>query len=235
MRDYSESAAVVVADGAAGRSVSNLPPQVGADLIWAERRAEPQPAPALFLDRDGVIVEEVHHLHRPEDVQLIPGVVDVVAAANARNLHVVVVTNQSGIGQGLFGWPDFAAVQARILSELAAGGARIDAVMACPFHPDAAPPYAHPDHPARKPNPGMLLTAAAMLQVDLAGSWIVGDHARDIDAGRRAGLAGGVHVMTGYGSDHRDTVLAEFEADYPVLLAESAADALTLLPLLREP
>lgn len=215
--------------------MSNLPPQVGADLIWAERRAEPRPAPALFLDRDGVIVEEVHHLRRPDDVRLIPGVVDVVAAANARDLHVVIVTNQSGIGQGLFDWPDFAAVQARILSELAAGGARIDAVMACPFHPNAEPRYAHPDHPARKPNPGMLQAAATMLRIELGASWIVGDHARDIDAGRRAGLAGGVHVMTGYGPDHRETVLEEAGPDYPVLLAESVADALTLLPLLREP
>ena len=207
--------------------MSNPPPQVGADLIWAERRADPRPAPALFLDRDGVIVEEVHHL--------IPGIVDVVAAANARGLHVVIVTNQSGIGQGLFGWPDFAAVQARILSGLAAAGARVDAVMACPFHPRAAPPYAHADHPARKPNPGMLLAAAAMLRIDLGGSWIVGDHARDIEAGRRAGIAGGLHVMTGYGRDHRDTVRAAAGPDYPVLLARSAADALTLLPLLRDP
>ena len=188
----------------------------------------------MFLDRDGVIVEEVHHLRRPEDVRLIRGVIDVVAAANARDLHVVIVTNQSGIGQGLFGWPDFAAVQARILSELAAGGARIDAVMACPFHPDAEPPYAHPDHPARKPNPGMLQAATAMLQIDLAGSWIVGDHARDIDAGRRAGLAGGVHVMTGYGPDHRETVLQEAGPDYPVLPAGSVADTLTLIPFLRD-
>ncbi len=215
--------------------MSKLPPQVGDDLVWAERRAEPRSAPALFLDRDGVIVEEVHHLRRPGDVRLIPGIIEVVAAANARDLHVVIVTNQSGIGRALFGWPDFADVQARILSELDAGGARIDAIMACPFHPDAEPPYAHPDHPARKPNPGMLNTAAAMLRIELGRSWIIGDHARDIEAGKKAGLAGGMHVMTGYGAAHREAVLAEADDAFPVLPAESVSDALKLLPFLRGP
>lgn len=210
----------------------DTPAQVGADRIWAEVSSPPRRAPALFLDRDGVVVQEVHFLHEPSKVRLIPGAAAVIACANAQGLHVVLITNQSGIGRGHYGWAEFAAVQARVLHLLAEEGARLDAVFACPFHPDAEPPFRHPAHPARKPNPGMLERARDLLDIDLAASWIVGDRIDDVGAGRNAGLAGAVHVLTGYGHEHRRRAQALAGRDFTVLTADSIAGLPGLMPLL---
>lgn len=189
--------------------------------------------PGLFLDRDGVVVEEVDFLARAEDVALISGAAAVIAAANERRIPVILVTNQSGIGRGYYGWRAFAAVQDAILTELAARGARVDAIYACPHHPDAKPPYAHPDHPARKPNPGMLLRGAKALELDLARSWLVGDRAVDVEAARRAGFAGALHVLTGYGVKERAAAVAVGPVSgFELKLGQSIDDAMALLPLL---
>jgi len=156
-------------------------------------------------------------------------------AANRLGIPVVVVTNQGGIGLGHFGWAEFAAVQDRLLDLLAAKGAHVDGVFASPFHPRATGPFAHPDHPSRKPNPGMLLAAADWLAIDLARSWIVGDHARDLEAAKRAGLAGGLHVLTGHGGEdgQRDQALALADDGFRVLTAMSIAAAVRQLPVYR--
>jgi D-glycero-D-manno-heptose 1,7-bisphosphate phosphatase len=170
-------------------------PRVGADGLWREVLIAPEAArgkPAVFLDRDGVIVEDVGYLGRPGDVRLVDGIAGLIDRAHAAGALVVVVTNQSGIGRGLYDWPDLAAVQDEIASRLAAEGAAVDAVFACPFHAEAREPYRHDNHPARKPNPGMLLMAGEALGLDLARSWMIGDRARDIMAAREAGLAGGL-------------------------------------------
>lgn len=209
------------------------------DGIWCEIKAplRPLPArgrPALFLDRDGVIVEEVVYLHRPEDVVVIAGAASVVAAANRAGVAVVLVTNQSGIGRGYYGWGDFRATQARIEAALAAEGAYLDAVLACPYTPGGAGPYVHPDHPDRKPNPGMLRRAGARLDLALAHSWIVGDRGLDIAAGRRAGLAGGLHVATGFGGDpdERTAALAESGPGFAVRTGATVAAAAPLVAAL---
>jgi D-glycero-D-manno-heptose 1,7-bisphosphate phosphatase len=163
--------------------------------------------PALFLDRDGVIVDEVDYLHRVEDVRLIDGAADTIRACNDAGCPVIVVTNQSGVGRGYYGWDDFAAVQSTLIALLDAAGARIDMVLACAYHAEALPPYDIANHPWRKPNPGMLLAATIALNIDCSRSWIVGDAVSDIAAGAAAGLAGGVHVMTGHGRRDRDAVL----------------------------
>ncbi|MFO1154434.1 MAG: HAD-IIIA family hydrolase [Rhodospirillales bacterium] len=197
---------------------------------WPDRR----PRAALFLDRDGVIVEDTGYLRRETDVQLIAGAADVIARANRLNLPVIVVSNQSGIGRGLFDWPTFSRVQTQIEGLLAtAASARIDAVLACPHHRLAARPYTHPDAPWRKPNPGMLLKAAAQMSIDLARSWIVGDRAGDLLAGRRAGLAGGVHVATGEGrhDGERQRSIALAGEGYRVAGAASLLDAAEHIPL----
>jgi D-glycero-D-manno-heptose 1,7-bisphosphate phosphatase len=170
-------------------------PHLVAPGLWAERRSpdDVPGRPALFLDRDGVVVHDVHHLRRVEDVKLVDGIEDLIASASAEGALVVMVTNQSGIGRQLFGWDDFARVQHAIHMTLAGRGASFDAVYACGYHEDAIRPgFAVADHPWRKPNPGMLLAAAAEFGIDLGRSWIVGDRPSDIEAGRRAGVAGGV-------------------------------------------
>jgi len=213
---------------------------VGTDGIWcqvARPRAGPRAVEvfrgraALFLDRDGVIVEEVGYLHRPEDVRLVPGAAAAIAAANRAGVPVVAITNQSGIGRGHYGWPEFQETQERIAAALdLEAGAALDMVLACPYHPEGAPPFRHPAHPCRKPRPGMLLRAAERLGLDLAGSWIVGDRALDLEAGRAAGLAGGLHVLTGTGAHERAEAGALAGDGFRVLLAESLAAAPGLLP-----
>ena len=189
---------------------------------------------ALFLDRDGVVIEEGHYLCRAEDVRVIPGAALVISAANGLGVPVVIVTNQGGIGRGFYGWDDFAAVQERMLDELAAAGARVNGVYASPFHPQGLPPYDQADHPARKPNPGMMLMAADGLGLDLALSWIIGDHASDLKAAKRAGLAGGLHVMTGHGAHdgEREAAMALSDEGFRALTGLSIADAPAMVPLL---
>ena len=188
--------------------------------------------PALFLDRDGVIVEEAGHLRRPEEVRLIAGAAEVIGAANRAGVAVVVISNQSGIGRGLFGWPDFAAVQQRMVRDLASRGAFIDAVLACPYHPEARPPYRHPDHPARKPNAGMIFAATRLLPLDLSASWIIGDRANDLAAGRKAGLAGGMLVLSGLAATELEASQPFATASFRVFAGHSTWAALSTIPLL---
>jgi len=178
--------------------------------------ASEAPSPALFLDRDGLLVEEVGYLHRPQDVRLQPGAAELLLAAERAGWRRVVATNQSGIGRGLYGWDAFAETQARIEALLAAEGASLDLVVACPFHAEARPPWRVADHPCRKPRPGMLLLAAERLGLDRRRSWILGDQASDMAAGRAAGLAGGGHLATGHGVAERTAALCEASEAFAV-------------------
>lgn len=201
-------------------------PNLTGDGNWLQilrRPASSAPRPALFLDRDGVVVEHVEYLHRIEDVRMIDAMTAAIAAANAAGWLVVMATNQSGVGRGTFGWPEFDRLQRFVLDRLAAGGATLDMVLACPFHRDAQPPYRRHDHPWRKPRPGMLLEASRRLPIALARSWIVGDRAIDMEAGRAARLAGGVHI----GADPADRAAAQSTADggYAVICCADAAAA----------
>ena len=182
--------------------------------------------PALFLDRDGVLVEEVGYLHRVQDVALAPGAFALVAAANRAGAAVVLVTNQSGVARGLFGWPAFEAVQAEIDRRLAAAGARLDAVFACGAHPAGSGDPATADHPWRKPNPGMILAARERMGIDLGRSILIGDRAQDLAAARAAGLARGLHVATGHGAAAWEQTAARAlaTADFTVRLAPGLAE-----------
>lgn len=208
---------------------------LNADGIWCEilRRGAPG-RPALFLDRDGAVVEETEYLCRVADIVMIDGAAAVIAAANKCGIPVVMVTNQAGIGRGYYSWEQFNAVQTAILAMLAADGASIDAVYACAHHPDGRAGYAHPNHPARKPNPGMLLQAASDLKLDLKKSWLVGDKAIDVEAAKRAGLAGALQVATGYGEAERQSAARFASPTFEVRFGRSIADAMTL-PILMAP
>jgi D-glycero-D-manno-heptose 1,7-bisphosphate phosphatase len=169
----------------------------GADGLWCDIAVgDFAGRPALFLDRDGVIVEDTHYLGRAPDVRMLAGAGEAIARCNRLRIPVIVVSNQSGIARGLFDWTGFAAVQAAIVTALAEAGARLDAVLACAYHGDGKAPLNIPDHPWRKPNPGMIVAAGERMKLDLAGSFIVGDRASDLAAGRAAGLAGGVLISS---------------------------------------
>ena len=172
--------------------------------------------PAIFLDRDGTLNEEVDYLSDPEQLVLVPGAAAAVAKLNAMGIPVVVVTNQSGIGRGKYGWQDFAAVMSRMGTLLAMENAWIDAVYASAHHEKGEGDYAAVDHPDRKPNPGMLMRAAEEHGLDLSRSWMVGDKDIDLEAGRRAGCRVAL-VRTGYGT--------EVEGSLADLVAESLPEA----------
>jgi D-glycero-D-manno-heptose 1,7-bisphosphate phosphatase len=197
--------------------------------VWCQVLRRPaRGRPALFLDRDGAVVDEAGYLQRIEDIRVIPGAEKVIAAANLRSVPVVMVTNQSGIGRGYFGWTEFKSIQDAIVASLAAAGATVDAVYACAHHPEAKGVLAHPNHPARKPNPGMLLQAAADLALDLKSSWLVGDKADDIEAAKRAGIAGALHVATGYGGAERQHAVTLARGNFELRFGQSIADAMAL-------
>lgn len=205
---------------------------LNAEGVWCEVLRRPAPGrPALFLDRDGAIVEETEYLCRVEDIAMIPGAAEVIAAANTCGVAVVLVTNQAGIARGYYGWAEFKRVQQAIMATLADEGARLDAVYACAHHPEGRDAFAHPNHPARKPNPGMLLQAAADLKLDLGNSWLVGDKAIDVEAAKRAGIAGAMQVATGHGMAERHNVAELATSTFEVRFGRSIADA-TTLPLL---
>jgi D-glycero-D-manno-heptose 1,7-bisphosphate phosphatase len=203
--------------------------------VWCQILRRPaRGRPALFLDRDGAVVQEAGYLHRVEDIRLIPGAAKVIAAANQRGVPVIMVTNQSGIARCYYGWTEFKSVQDAIVASLASEYARFDAVYACAHHPEGKGVLAHPNHPARKPNPGMLLQAASDLALDLKSSWLVGDKFDDIEAAKRAGIAGALQVATGYGDAEHQRAAKLASPNFEVRFGQSIADALTLPILMPE-
>jgi D-glycero-D-manno-heptose 1,7-bisphosphate phosphatase len=138
--------------------------------------------PALFLDRDGTINVDTIHVSRTENVRLIPGAAAAIARVNAAGIPVIVVSNQSGIGRGLFTVEEYEQVRTRIDELLAAAGASVLKTYYCPHNPDVAPACE-----CRKPGPGMYRQAAAEHGIDLARSWYVGDRLRDIQPAKTFG------------------------------------------------
>jgi len=143
---------------------------------------------ALLLDRDGVINVNFGYVHRPEQVVFVDGIFDLVRTAVALDYLIVIVTNQAGIGRGLYTEETFLALMAWMAGRFEEEGGRIDKVYWCPDHPEhGMGPYRR-DSWDRKPNPGMIERARDELSLDLSRCVLVGDAASDIEAGRRAGV-----------------------------------------------
>ncbi len=145
-------------------------------------------APALFLDRDGVINEEVGYLHRPEEVRWVDGIFSLARTARGLGYKLVVVTNQSGIARGYYTTAQFQALMEWMGEHFQREGAPLDAVYHCPYHPEHGVGEWKREHEDRKPGPGMLLRAARDLGLDLARSVMVGDRCGDVAAANAAGL-----------------------------------------------
>ena len=155
------------------------------------------PRPAIFLDRDGTLIEERSYIARPDQVVLLPGVPQALAILQKAGFALVMVSNQSGLGRGLFTETDLHAVHAEMLRQLHQAEASLDALYWCPIAPQSSD-KTFIEHPDRKPGPGMLLRAARELHLDLARSWMVGDSASDILAGRNAGCLASILLRTGH-------------------------------------
>jgi D-glycero-D-manno-heptose 1,7-bisphosphate phosphatase len=197
-------------------------------LYCAISDADHSGRPALFLDRDGVVVEDTQYLGRRDDVRLLPGAASAIARCNREGIPVVLVTNQSGIARGLYDWAGFHAVQRAIADALSAADARIDAVLACAYHESGTAALAIGDHSWRKPNPGMIVEAGRRMKLDLSRSWIVGDKASDLVAGRAAGLAGGILIARDAAGE-ADAAKALGEDRFRVETAQGIADAVARL------
>ena len=149
------------------------------------------PLKAVFFDRDGVLNLDHGYVCEPERLDWVPGAREAVAALNAAGVKVLVVTNQSGVARGYFTEAQVDTFHAALQAGLASVGGRIDAFYVAPHHEDATVErYRHPDHPDRKPNPGMILRGLADWSLAPDQAVLVGDKDSDVEAARRAGVEG---------------------------------------------
>jgi len=167
---------------------------------------------AVFLDRDGTIIEEVGYLDRPERVEFFPWTIDAIRVLNQAGLAVVLVSNQSGIARGFFTDAVVDEVHGRMAEMLASGGARIDAYYYCPHHPDGSVPELAKVCDCRKPARGLVDRAVTDFGVDPRRSFVVGDRWLDVGLARTVG-AKGVLVRTGYGDSEERKPRSDLKAD----------------------
>jgi D-glycero-D-manno-heptose 1,7-bisphosphate phosphatase len=190
------------------------------------------PRPAIFLDRDGVIIEETGYLSDPAQVVLIPGAAEAIARLNQAGIPVVVVTNQAGVARGYYTESRIHEIHARLDELLRRHGAHIDRYYYCLHHPtEGIGPY-RCDCECRKPRPGMLHRATRDLGLDLSRSCMVGDKLCDLEAGANAGCQT-ILVRTGYGHTLHSLDLTSLRIVY---IADDLSEAVEFcLPLLLAP
>lgn len=143
---------------------------------------------ALFLDRDGVVNEEVGYLHRAEEVRFVDGIFSLCRTAVGLGYRLIVVTNQAGIARGYYSEADFHALMTFMRAELRVEGVELDAVYFCPFHPEHGVGEYKREHEDRKPGTGMLRRGVTEFGAELSESVMVGDRCSDIAAANAAGL-----------------------------------------------
>ncbi len=177
-----------------------------------------KPRRYVLLDRDGTLIAERNYLSRVEDIELLPNTLAGLRRLAELNLGIVVVTNQSGIARGYFGWPEVNAIHEHLTRLFADNGVPLAGFYVCPHGPDEG-------CECRKPEPGLARTAARELDFDARSAFVIGDKPCDIDLGKQLG-ATTVLVRTGYGEQYA----AEAGADYVVAdLLEAAEVIATLL------
>jgi D-glycero-D-manno-heptose 1,7-bisphosphate phosphatase len=177
---------------------------------------------AVFLDRDGTINVEVGYLSRPEDFALIEGSAPAIKRLNDAGFLVVVVSNQSGVARGYFGEDDVKRVNEEMARQLQRFGARLDAVYYCPHYPEGAVQEYRRECDCRKPGPGMIRQAQEDLGIDVANSYVVGDHLGDIVLAKNVG-ARSIMVVTGHGADELEKLRSH--GVEPDLVVEDLAEA----------
>ncbi|MCF7935217.1 MAG: HAD family hydrolase [Synergistales bacterium] len=183
--------------------------------------------PAVFLDRDGTIIEDVLYLDTLDNLTVFPGAARALASLRQAGYALVLVTNQSGIGRGFFSEGFVGETHRELRRRFREGGVEWEAMLHCP-HPPSRKPFLSPPR-RRKPEPGMPLEAAARHPVTLRGSWVVGDGVPDMLLARRLGLPS-VLVATGKGAvTHRRLRSRMRPVPYPMLVARHLGEAARLI------
>ena len=174
--------------------------------------------PALFLDRDGVIIENrADYIRTWSDVAIYPQALDALIKIKGSHFKILMITNQSAVGRGLISQDTAREINDRLVAEIQSSGGRIDGVFMCPHAPQ--------DHcSCRKPEPGLILQAASEHSIDLQNSILIGDALSDILAGQKAGVAQNILVRTGRGFDQSLLPLASQIPDF--MIYDSLSDAL---------
>ena len=188
---------------------------------------------AVFLDRDNTIIHNDGDLGDPAKVQLIQGAASAIASLCGLGYKIVVVTNQGGVARGKYAERAVHAVHKRIdeMVHQTASGARIDAFYYCPYHPQGTVEEYRTEHPWRKPQPGMLLQAAADLSLDLARSWMIGDQMRDVQAGAAAGCC----TILLHDSTNASDPEKQKDAIIPDAVAPNLIEAVRIIAQQRKP
>lgn len=174
----------------------------------------------VLLDRDGTIIVDTGYVGSVERIQFIDGAIDAIAALNRAKIPVAVVTNQAGVARGLYDIEDVQQVHKVMIAEMARQGAHVDLWLFCPYHPDGAVEAYARSSLDRKPNPGMALSAADALHLDLDASWVVGDSDADVGLARAVG-ARALHVGPQEHPDPDVTSFADLAAAVEFILGRS--------------
>ena len=155
-------------------------------MAMTDRRLRPSNR-AVFLDKDGTLIEDVPYNVDPAHIQLTPGALEGLQALHAAGFRLIVVSNQSGVARGYFPEEALTAVESKLRELLAEAGVPLAGFYYCPHHPAGSVTAYTVACTCRKPQPGMLVQAAREHEIDLAASWLIGDILNDIEAGRTAG------------------------------------------------
>ena len=188
-----------------------------------------QPRPAVFLDKDGTLIEDVPYNVDPDQIRLAPGVGEGLAQLRAAGFRLIVVSNQSGVARGLFSESALGGVEDRISELLAGFGVDLDGFYYCPHHPEGVEPRYAMTCECRKPAPGLILKAAREHAVDLDRSWFIGDILNDVEAAHRAGCRAAL-INNGNETEWErsplrwpEFVAADFAAAARLIVAEAEA------------
>lgn len=173
---------------------------------------------AVFLDRDGTLIEEKEYLSRPEQVVIYPGAATGLKQLQDAGFKLFIVTNQSGVGRGYFTLDDVLKVHSHLTNELAKSGVCFEKIYIAPEHPDS------PSR-GRKPSPQFLFDARDEFGVDLTRSYMIGDKLIDLQCGSNAGIKASFLVRTGYGREVEKKHAASFSSDWTVVDDLNAAAA----------